>query len=119
MATRRDTRTYSAGTTSDFPKMPAGGPEVVNASATPSSNTELVRKPVVATVAPTGPPLEHRTPEMIDGHTGQALGDLTEQAAAGAARHLTITETVDRAGASPREQQYLDHIFGRNLPGRA
>ncbi len=62
--------------------------------------------------------LQHRTPVVIDATSGQHLGDLTEQAAAGAARHLTVKETADRAGAGPREQQLLDHVFGNLEPAR-
>ena len=98
--------------------MRGGQDRVDNASGQPSANTTVVSKPVVATSAPPGPPPGHRTPVVISGHDGQALGDLSEGALAGVTRHLTIRETVDAAGAHPREQEYLDFIFGRNLPGR-
>ena len=118
MTTRRNTRSYSSGTTTSFDKMDSDGPEVVNLSGAPSPNTTMVRKPDVVASVPSGPPLGHRTPTMIDAESGQRLGDFTEEAAANTVRHLTIAETVDRAGAGPREQDLLDHVFGTNLRRR-
>lgn len=109
---------YTSTTTTSFPTVGADGPQVVNTSAEPSPNTTTVRKRGVATSAPVGGPTGHPAPAEISGYDGQALGDLTVQSVARAARHLTICETVDAAGAHPREQEYLDHLFGLNLPRR-
>ncbi len=99
MATRRDTRSYSSGTTTNFEKVGPDGPPVVSASAWPSANTAMLpRGSSTVAALPPGPPLGHREPVLSDAESGQTLGDFTEQAAAGAARrHLSVKETAARA----------------------
>ena len=120
MTTRRDTRSFSSGTTSTFEKMGADGPQVVNASGAASTYTQTQPRDSSDVAAlPPGRALRHRRPVEISGATtGPALGRFTEEAAANTVRHLTIAETVDRAGAGPREQDLLDHVFGVTLRGR-
>jgi hypothetical protein len=67
---------------------------------------------------PSGQHLSPRTARLITGRTGQALGDLTEKATATAARRASIRWTVQSVTAGQREQEYLAHVFGLNLPGR-
>jgi hypothetical protein len=58
-----------------------------------------------------------RTQTMINAESGERLGDLSERAAADAARHVSIRhEHVDQAHPSARPM--LRHVFGLNLPGR-
>jgi hypothetical protein len=116
MATRKDTRSFSSGTTSDFPAMGTDGPQVVDVSGAPSPNTELVSRHDSASVTPPDLPPGHRAPIEIDATSGERLGEETEQSVA-TARHLSVRETAARAGTTPRQQEYFDHLFGLNLPG--
>lgn len=105
-------------TTDNFPKV-GDEHQVVNVSGADWPGAQmLARDSSKITAPPPGRALSHRQPRLIDADSGQQLGLETEQAAAYAARHLSIEETVDRADAGQREQEYLDHVFGLNLRGR-
>jgi len=120
MTTRRDTRSFSSGTTTSFTKVGPDGPPVASASAWPSPYTVMAPRDRGAVRAtPPGRALRHRRPVEITGATtGPALGRFTEEATANTVRHLSIADAVGRAGAGPREQDLLDHVFGVNLRGR-
>ena len=85
-------------------------------SGDPSPNTQAVRRPRTVSGTTPGGPTGHRTPVEINAETGQALGEMTERAAARAARRLALRETIDRV--HPSEREMLRHLFGLNLPGR-
>jgi hypothetical protein len=90
---------------------------VQDVSGAPWPGAERALRGCAITPPPPGPSMSHRTAQMINAGTGQVLGDLTERAAADAARHLSIRrEHVDRAHPSARP--ILEHLFGLNLPGR-
>lgn len=114
MATRRDVRRYSDATTDTFPKVDEAG--VVNVSGADWPGAEVVDRPRTITPPPPGRAVSRRTPIEINAETGQALGEMTERAAARAARRFALCEIVDRA--HPSEREMLRHLFGLNLPGR-
>jgi hypothetical protein len=102
--------------TDKFPKVGDDEAQVVNVSGDPSPNTQAVRRPRTVSGTTPGGPTGHRTPVEINAETGQALGEMTERAAARAARRLALRETIDRV--HPSEREMLRHLFGLNLPGR-
>jgi hypothetical protein len=119
MTTRRNTRSFPRGTTDVLPKTGSDGPQVVAVSGEPSGNTErLPRDSSAVSAQPPGLPPGHREPIEIDAASGQRLGDLTEHAAARAARYRSAREAAGRASTAPLDRVYLDHVFGSNLPGR-
>ena len=71
---------------------------------------------------PTTPPGQHlspRTARMIDAQSGEQLDhELGQRLTTAAQRKASIRATVDRANGGPLEREYLDHVFGHNLPGR-
>lgn len=116
MTTRKDTRAYGGQARDTFEKVGPGGQDVVdNASGAPSANTRRLPRDHAITPPPPARALRHRRPVM---QPGEALGKETEDSAARAAKYLTVTETAARAGSGPLEQEYLDHVFGLNLPRR-
>jgi hypothetical protein len=91
--------------------------QVVNVSGADWPGSQMVDRPRTITPPRPGQHVSRRTTTMINAETGQALGDLTERAAADSASHLAFRrEHVDRAHPSARPM--LEHIFGLNLPER-
>lgn len=120
--------------TSTFPKV-GDNADVVNVSGAPSDATMAVAKPsTVKFPRSYREQLPHRQPKLIDAESGLALGDLTEQAAADAARRIHYSSTsdnIERANAKydrareaidashPSAKPMLSHLFGLDLPDAA
>jgi hypothetical protein len=109
-------RRYSDNATTVFPAV-GSYDSVVNTSGADWEGAEMARKRGTVSASAPSRPLSSRAPETIDGDTGQTLGDLTERAAADAARHLSIKETVVQ-GDPGLNREMERHLFGLNLPGR-
>ena len=113
MATRRDTRKFFSGTRTDFPKMGADGPPVVNASGAPSSNTQMQprdRSNVAASVPAPRP--GRRAATQIDAMTGEHLRDHTDRATTAAVRQARMARAVEETQAGPRTLDMMRHVFG-------
>lgn len=112
---RKDTRKFFSGTRTDFPKMGADGPPVVNLSGAPSSNTQM--QPRDRSNVAAQPPAQstgHRRPML---QPGQPLGDQTEAALTIAARNVRLGEAVEEGDAGARTVAMWRHLFGIE-PGR-
>ena len=121
MANRKDTRAYGdAATSSEFPVTGKSWPPVDNVSGAPSPNTvRFPRDDSAITASPPGPAPGYPYPILIDGGTsGPDLGDLTEHALARAARYASARRMAGESSTAPLDQGYLDHVFGKTLPGR-
>jgi hypothetical protein len=111
---------------SAFPKT-GDHDQVVNVSGAPSDATLSEPVPSSVRFPKSYRALPHRQPKLIDAESGQALGDLTEQAAADAARRIhyssaddnherakakyaRATEAIDASHPSARPM--LQHLFG-------
>ncbi len=114
MATRQDVRRYGDATTDTFPAV-GGYDTVEDVSGEPWPGAEMQARPRTAVPLPPARSVSRRTPVEINAETGQALGEMTERAAARAARRLALREMVEREHPSIRPM--LEHLFGLNLPG--
>jgi hypothetical protein len=78
---RKDTRSFSEGTTSSFPKAGDSEAEVVNVSGAPSPNTIFATQNELGMDTEPSKPLPHRQAVQINADTGQLYSQATRNRA--------------------------------------